>query len=152
MEFVPSPNFWQGRNGHKPIAIVIHMTEGAYAGALSWLTNRRSQVSAHYLVGKEGQVVQLVADENTAWHAGRVFEPTWKLLNPAVNPNYYTIGIEHENLAGEPMTTAQWQASTMLIMSLAKKHGIPIDEDHIIKHRSIFARKSCPGRGICLGS
>lgn len=152
MEFIPSPNFWQGRNGHKPIAIVIHMTEGAFAGALSWLTRKQSQVSAHYLIGRDGTVVQLVADENTAWHAGRVHEPTWKLLKAGVNPNYYTIGIEHENLAGEPMSPQQWEASTKLILELSKKWGIPLDEDHIVKHRSIFARKSCPGRGICLGS
>lgn len=150
MEFIPSPNFWKGRNGYTPIAIVIHQTEGAFAGAVSWLTNKTSQVSAHYVIAKDGTVVQLVADENTAWHAGRIYNPTWKLPIENVNPNYYTIGIEHEILGSEAMTIEQFEASTRLIAALAKKFNIPLDNKHIIKHKSIYAKKTC-GTNLCIG-
>lgn len=152
MEFIPSPNFWEGRRGQKPTAIVVHMTVGNFESALSWLTRKQSEVSAHYLISKAGRVVQLVDEKNAAWHAGRVDNPTWKLIRKDVNPNLYTIGIEHENEKGEPMTPAQWRASTALIAEIAERWAIPIDCDHIVKHRSIFSRKTCSGNGIPMGS
>lgn len=152
MEFVPSPNFWEGRRGQKPLAIVIHMTAGSFDGAKSWLTNKKSQVSAHYLIGKNGNIIMLVEEKNAAWHAGRVLNPTWRRIIPNINPNLYTIGIEHENINGEPMTPAQWRASTALIAEICERWNIQIDNDHIIKHKSIFGLKSCPGNGIPIGA
>nr|WP_072774986.1 N-acetylmuramoyl-L-alanine amidase [Desulfitobacterium chlororespirans] len=35
------------------------------------MQNPASQVSSHYLVLKDGRILQLVKDEDTAWHAGQ---------------------------------------------------------------------------------
>lgn len=145
IEWAGTPNFRQGRNGKKPIAIVNHITSGNYPGCLSWMQNPKAQASAHYLVTKQGQIFQLVKDEDTSWHAGAVNKPTWPLYN-GTNPNYYTIGIEHEGFDGN-LTDAQYQATLWLHRHLIQKWNIPVDRDHIIGHYRIDSvnRPNCPG-------
>jgi hypothetical protein len=128
-----SPNYSAGRNGKSIIAIVNHITAGLMPGTLSWLQNPSAQVSSHYLVTKTGEIYQLVADENTAWHAGIVNKPNWPLYD-GTNPNRYTIGIEHECLEGGELTEVQYQATLWLHRQLIVKWGIPVDRDHIIGH------------------
>lgn len=145
IEWVSSPNFWSGRQGRKPIAIVNHITAGLMPGCLSWLQNPQAQASAHYLVTKTGQIFQLVKDEDAAWHAGGVNKPSWPLYD-GNNPNLYTIGIEHES-KGEALTEAQYQATLWLHRQLMKKWSIPVDRDHVIGHYRIDSvnRPNCPG-------
>ena len=140
-----SPNQQKGRAGYKIEAIVIHITQGDYAGALSWLTNPQSQVSAHFLIGKDGHYEQLVACDNTAWHAGIVKNPSCKLLKPGVNPNLYTLGIENAGTIDTPPTAEQIFALADLVGDLCKRFSIPLDTDHIIPHHAIRSDKSCPG-------
>ena len=68
----------------KPVsAVVIHYTEGSYAGCISWFQNCDSEVSAHYVIRSfDGQVTQMVREHDKAWHAR--------------SANGYTIGVEHE--------------------------------------------------------
>ena len=64
-------------------AVVIHYTEGSYAGCISWFQNCDAQVSAHYVIrSHDGQVTQMVREKDKAWHAR--------------SANGYTIGVEHE--------------------------------------------------------
>lgn len=64
-------------------AVVIHYTEGSYAGCISWFQNCDAQVSAHYVIRSyDGQVTQMVREKDKAWHAR--------------SANGYTIGVEHE--------------------------------------------------------
>lgn len=128
-----SPNHYKGRKGKEIIAIVNHITAGLMTGCLSWLCNPNAKASAHYLVTRKGEIYQLVKDEDTAWHAGFVNKPNWALYDGS-NPNYYTLGIEHEVLAGDGLTEAQYQATLELHRMLIDKHNIPIDNNHIIGH------------------
>jgi N-acetyl-anhydromuramyl-L-alanine amidase AmpD len=151
-----SSNFQAGRpNGHRPRAIVIHIMDGSLVGTDSWFNDRASGVSAHYGIGKAGTVHQYVRETDTAFHAGTVVRPTWPLLKPGINPNYYTIGIEHEGFGG-PGTSwpkGMLEASVALVGDIARRWGIPLDADHIIPHRAIRATKPhCPGRGVDLGA
>lgn len=140
-----SPNFNVGRYGHKPIAIVVHIMDGSLVGTDNWFNTPSSQVSAHYGVGKGAEIHQYVLDENTAWHAGGVLRPSWQLVIPGLNPNLYTLGIEHEGHPGEAWPDVQKQASATLIRQLATKWSIPVDRNHIIGHYEIFAGKpNCP--------
>ncbi len=132
----PSPNFKPGRYGHRPIAIVNHITAGIMPGTLTWLQNSAAKASAHYLVTKKGQIYQMVKDEDTAYHAGIVNKPSWSLYKDT-NPNFYTLGIEHEALAGEALTEPQYQNTLWLHRQLIQKWGIPVDRDHIIGHYRI---------------
>ncbi len=141
-----SPNYTAGRKNKWIIAIVNHITAGLMPGTLSWLMNPAAMASAHYLVTKSGEIYQLVADENTAWHAGAVHNPSWSLYD-GTNPNRYTIGIEHECISGGELTEAQYQATLWLHQQLVQKYSISIDTDHIIGHYRIDSvnRPNDPG-------
>lgn len=69
--FVPSPNFGPRRRVSGPDILLLHYTgmESSDA-ALDWLTRPESSVSSHYMVDEAGKIVQMVAEENRAWHAG----------------------------------------------------------------------------------
>lgn len=139
-----SPNYWFGNKGR--IAIVDHITAGLMPGCLSWMCNSGSGASAHYLVTRDGEIYNLVDDLNSAWHAGVVKNPSWPLYD-GTNPNWYTLGIEHEGWPDEPLTEEQYQATLWLHRKLIEKWDIPIDEDHIIGHYRIDSinRANCPG-------
>ena len=77
----PSPNY-DSRGGKKISGIVLHNTVGRYAGSLSHLRNPKARVSAHILIGRNGEISRLVADEYAAWHA--------------VQMNKSTLGVELE--------------------------------------------------------
>ena len=81
-----SPNVNERRGGtadqpRHPDMLVLHYTglkpddEQAWrrspgACALAWMCNPAAEVSSHYLVEEDGQVIQLVAEDKRAWHAG----------------------------------------------------------------------------------
>jgi N-acetyl-anhydromuramyl-L-alanine amidase AmpD len=142
-----SPNFWAGRKGYRPEGVVIHIMDGTLVGTDSWFANPASQVSAHYGVGRTGEVHQYVKEEDTAWHAGRVDTPVWGLIKPNINPNLYTIGVEHEGKPDDVWTDAMKQASAALIREICQRWQIPIDRNHIVGHFEIFSKKpNCPAR------
>jgi N-acetylmuramoyl-L-alanine amidase len=149
VQWAPSPNYRSGRQGRSIIAIVNHITAGLMPGTLSWLSNPAAKASAHYLVTKSGVVYQLVKDEDTAWHAGIINKPDW-ILYDGSNPNYYTLGIEHEALAGEALSEAQYQATLGLHRQMINKHKILADRDHIIGHYRLDSinRRNDPGPGF----
>ena len=103
--------------------IVIHVTQGSYAGTISWFKNPSAQVSAHYVVrSSDGEVTQMVAEKDTAWHV--------RTENP------YTIGIEHEGFVDQPswFTDAMYRSSAALTRNIADRRGIPKDRAHIKGH------------------
>ena len=64
-------NYTQAHRGAPIIDfIVIHIAQGSYSGAINWFQNPRAKVSAHYVVGRRGSIVQCVHNEDIAWHAG----------------------------------------------------------------------------------
>lgn len=130
-----------------PEAIVIHIMAGSLAGTDSWFNDPRAKVSAHYGVGAGGLVHQYVRETDTAFHAGVVDQPSWSLLKPGVNPNFYTIGVEHEGTGDGPWPwpAAQLAASFSLVSDIARRWNIPLDAAHIIPHHLIRRSKPCPG-------
>ena len=100
--------------------IVYHYTAGAFAGSVAWLCDPRSQASAHFVISKAGEVVQLASLDDRTWHAGvstfrgrgMVNERTW--------------GIEIENFgptaAGwDPYTEEQLVAAVVLTRDLVAR-------------------------------
>jgi N-acetyl-anhydromuramyl-L-alanine amidase AmpD len=148
--WIGSPNRTKGRKGFRPEAVVVHIMEGTLAGTDSWFRNASSDVSAHYGVGLNGDVHQYVGESDTAWHAGRVWGSTWSGRRAGVNPNLYTIGIEHEGDADSDWPTIMRAASAALISDICNRWAIPIDRDHVVGHREIYARKTCPGHRVDL--
>ena len=108
--------------------IVIHSTEGSYAGTLSWFRNPAAQVSSHYVVrSSDGEITQMVREKDEAWHAG----------NGAVNAS--SIGIEHEAFRADCRwyTDAMYRSSAQLTAYLATKYVIPVDRKHVIGHAEV---------------
>lgn len=152
---IPSPNFNSGRKTFKPEAVVIHIMEGTLLGTDSWFKNPVSKASSHYGIGKNGEVHQYVKETDTAWHAGRVHTPSWQLIKPAgtgsfINPNLYTVGIEHEGNTETNWTDAMYKSSSEMINAICTKWNIPFDRKHIIGHHEIYSPKTCPGHKVDL--
>ncbi len=75
-----------------PIYLIMHYTAGpTLEGAVSWFLNPTAQASAHVVIGRDGQIVQMVPFNKMAWHAGK---SSWGLLE---SMNRYSIGIELVN-------------------------------------------------------
>ncbi|MFD7883973.1 N-acetylmuramoyl-L-alanine amidase [Streptomyces bauhiniae] len=106
--------------------VVIHVTQGSYAGTISWFQNPSAQVSAHYVVrSSDGQITQTVREKDTAWHAR--------------SGNASGIGIEHEGYIDNPswFTDAMYRSSAALTASLCARYGIPKDRAHIVGHSEV---------------
>ncbi len=138
-----TPNFTKGTN--IPKAVVIHIMAGSLVGTDSWFASATSHVSAHYGIGKTGEIHQYVKETDEAWHAGIVENPTWKLLDPKVSPNRMTVGIEHEGQANDIWTDEMKKASSELIRDVCTRWKIPLDRDHVVGHYEIKSSKpNCP--------
>ena len=123
---VLSPNFTQGRRTYRPEAVVIHVMDGTLKGTDSWFSSPLSQVSAHYGIGRNGEVHQYVEEIDTAWHAGRIHDPTWPLIKKTsdgmyINPNYYTIGVEHEGNEQSEWTDTMYATSAEMIRKICQR-------------------------------
>ena len=107
----PAPECnWEPRT-KEVSAVVIHYTEGSYAGCISWFKNCDAEVSAHYVIRSvDGQVTQMVREKDKAWHAR--------------SANGYTIGIEHEAYGNvwEFFTEAMYQSSANLVRSICSRY------------------------------
>jgi hypothetical protein len=145
-------NFMQGRPpGMRPEAIVLHRTGGTAEEIRVRFLDPTTAISAHYVVAKDGGVTQYVGEQDTAFHAGVVINPTWKRVKPNVNPNFYTIGIELEGAPDELISDEQLESCAALTAEVAARCEIPIDEDHLVLHSEIRASRSCPGAGFDRG-
>jgi N-acetyl-anhydromuramyl-L-alanine amidase AmpD len=107
--------------------IVIHVTEGGFHGSVYVLTGARSHASAHYVVGRDGRIMQLVHLSDIAWHAG----------NMAINRE--SVGIEHVGMTYDPegFTRPEYVASAKLAAWVARRSLMPIDREHIIGHSEV---------------
>lgn len=92
ISFQETPNVSGPFTSGLPDTIVIHYTAGSsLKSSASWLRNPQANASAHLVVGKSGEVIQLAPFNIKTWHAGR---STWKGRNGL---NQYSIGIEIDN-------------------------------------------------------
>lgn len=149
----PDSNFRKARPaGHRPEAIVVHIMDGSFSAGESVFLNAATQKSAHYGISTTGEIHQYVDEADTAFHAGIVVRPKWELLKPGVNPNFYTIGIEHAGLADDVWPDFQLASSAALIGQVVARWNIPVDELHIIPHHIIRNSKTCPGNWLDLAS
>jgi N-acetylmuramoyl-L-alanine amidase len=118
-KFIHSPNY-SSRNGVKIDMVVMHFTDGPTArGAIDRFLNQSEQVSAHYIIDRNGDIYQMVADDDKAWHAR------------AANPR--SIGIEHVAVENQMMSSEQEISSVALVGWLIATYSIPLS--NIVGHR-----------------
>ncbi|NSC25130.1 N-acetylmuramoyl-L-alanine amidase [Streptomyces albus subsp. chlorinus] len=120
--------------------VVVHVTQEYYDDTLAIFQNPAKAVSSHYVVRSvDGHVAQVVREKNVAWHAGN-----W-------NYNTRSVGIEHEGWIDDPdtwFTDAMYEASAALTADVCRRHGIPVDRQHIIGHNEVpGADHTDPGPG-----
>jgi N-acetylmuramoyl-L-alanine amidase len=153
VRWVGSTNKTKGRGGLKPQAVVIHIMDDDIGSVDRWFNtpkgpNNSMPVSAHYGVSRRGDIHQYVDEMDTAWHAGRVKDSVWPLLQaqPGVNPNRFTVGIEHEGTPDMPWPDEMYAASAMLVADISQRWSIPLDRLHVVGHGEIYSKKPyCPG-------
>lgn len=132
----PSPNFDQRR----PNFVILHQTSNDnVARALATLTDPERRVSAHYLIGRDGAVMQLVDESARAWHAG---ESWW---GGSTDLNSASIGIELDNTGDEAFAEPQIAALLTLLDELRQRYRIPAA--NYLAHGDVApTRKVDPGR------
>lgn len=135
VHWIASPNF----DLRRPQYVILHHTTNDTAlQALATLTSPERMVSAHYLVGRDGTVYQLVDERHRAWHAGASRWGSDEDLNSA------SIGIELDNDGHEPYPEAQVQALLALLADIKTRHEIP--RENFLGHGDVApGRKVDPG-------
>lgn len=127
-EWRASPN----HDARRARVIVLHHTEMESAqAALHTLQTRNSggPVSAHYLVGADGRLYQLVPESERAWHAGA---SRW---NGIGDLNSDSIGIEIDNDGASPFPDAQVDSVIALLEDITTRLRIP--RHQILAHADI---------------
>lgn len=135
--WVPSPN----HDIRRPVLIVLHYTnQHSVQESLDTLrtANSLGPVSAHYLVGANGHIYQLVSDQMRAWHGGSGRWGTITDINSA------SIGIELDNTGTTPFAQPQIDSLLRLLTDLTERLHIP--RTQIVGHQDFApTRKDDPG-------
>ena len=116
INWVASPNFDERRPN---LVIIHHTSDDAVDDALRTLTSPERKVSSHYLIGRDGSIIQLVDESARAWHAGQSW---WGGLTDI---NSASLGIELDNNGSEPFADAQIDALLTLLADIRQRYPIP---------------------------
>jgi len=107
-----------------------------------YLSLREMRVSSHFLIRRDGELLQFVGCDERAWHAG---PSLWRGRSGC---NDFSIGIELEGLEGLLFETAQYSALARLLVALATRYPVSAVAGH--EHVSV-GRKHDPGAGFDWG-
>jgi AmpD protein len=154
MKIVESPNHDERPPGTEVTLVLLHsisLPPGEYGGDAieRFFTNRLDpaahpyyqeihalRVSSHYLVRRDGQVVQFVDPARRAWHAG---VSSWRGRSRC---NDFSIGIELEGTDEDVFSAAQYSALAALVRGLQRR--FPLRD--VAAHSDVApGRKSDPG-------
>lgn len=130
---IPQSNYTVGRDGNSVDLIVDHWTVVMFEGAIRRFMDPASILSAHYVIGQDGRIAQLVSEDDTAYHAG----------NYAVNLR--SIGIEHEAGPAMPPSDALYGASSQLHREIADRHGLALAVGTTVLPHHAIVPTECPG-------
>nr|WP_297352496.1 1,6-anhydro-N-acetylmuramyl-L-alanine amidase AmpD [uncultured Caldimonas sp.] len=154
---VASPNFGSRPEGAQVDLVVVHsisLPPGQYGGGeieqlftntLAWDAHpyfqqiRGMEVSSHFVIRRDGELLQFVSCDDRAWHAGR------SCFQGRENCNDYSIGVELEGLEGEPFDERQYPVLAQLLQWIAQRYPIA----HVAGHEHVApGRKQDPGPGF----
>jgi N-acetylmuramoyl-L-alanine amidase len=140
---VASPNHGERIGTASPSMLILHYTgmpDGQ--GALERLSDEAAQVSCHYFVGEDGEIIQMVPEARRAWHAG---QSNWEGI---ADINSHSIGIEIVNPGHEwgsrDFPAVQMAAVRALCRDIISRRAIL--PQHVLGHSDIAPlRKTDPG-------
>ncbi len=159
-------NFSVGRSGQTVRAVVLHIAAGSLASVFPTFNDPQRQASAHFCVGKDGTIEQYVSINDTAFGNGlawdavnqqwlnarnKVVKPTWQDLLPKLNPNFYTVSIEHEGQSADTWTPEMYAANNRLLLWLAAQLNLTyVAHRTLIGHYEIdnVDKAQCPGPNV----
>lgn len=152
----PSPNFNAGRKGRQPQFIVIHITDGGphFDRCVKRFCDPNTKLSPHFVVGRAGELSQLVDTNNRAWHCSGWNTDSIGIEHVARTPgelkNWGTLSLETRmsllNSGEDPgllsaledpgmlLTDVQLSTSAHLVAWLCKQHGWAISRERIRGH------------------
>ena len=139
-----SPNFDLKKRKKTNIYFIIFHYTGMKneKEAINRLTSSKSKVSSHYFIKKNGEILNLVPDLYTAWHAGVSSWGNYRSLNK------YSIGIEISNPGHNFIYNKFKKKQIYSIYKLSKllQKKYKIKKNHILGHSDIAPeRKKDPG-------
>jgi len=123
------------------IAVIVHSTFNNSGGEMYDIDLvikqfSRYGVSAHYVIGRDGSIYNLVNEKNVSFHAGKS-----QLPNGQTNLNSCTIGIELMTSFDEAPTEQQIHSLTLLVNDIKKRYNI----EYVLRHSDIAPdRKTDP--------
>lgn len=140
MQKITTPN--KAPRTEKVRYIILHCTEMADdAEAIEWWCDPEKEISPHYFIQKDASLIQLVEEDEIAWHAG---VSRW---GDDVNLNGCSIGIEISNLgegSGDEYTGFQYEVLIQLLKEIIDRHAIA--PANVLAHSDIAPeRKQDPG-------
>ena len=154
IRFLPSPNCDERPAGAAVELLVVHnisLPPGEFGGdgIIDLFMNRldpsahpyygtiaQLRVSAHFLVRRDGELIQFVPCAKRAWHAG---ESAWRGRSRC---NDFSVGVELEGADDQPFADIQYAELAPLITALQRAYGAL----EIVGHSDIApARKTDPG-------
>lgn len=154
---VASPNFGPRPAGVAVDLVVLHsisLPPGEYGGdaierlftnRLDWDAHpyyaqiRGLQVSSHFVIRRDGELLQFVSCDERAWHAGRSH------FQGRDNCNDFSIGVELEGLEGDAFEPAQYERLVRLLNAIASHYPVR----HVAGHEHVApGRKIDPGPGF----
>jgi len=163
---IVADNFQPGRSGKQVKAVVLHVAAGPLSAVFPTFNNPARGASAHFCIGKKGEIEQYVSVNDTAfanglrWDAAQqkwicphnnVVNPSWQDLTPPDNPNLYTVSIEHEGMPEEKWTDAMYDANNRLLIWLAEQFNLTyVARRTLIGHHEIdpVDKPNCPGPNV----
>jgi hypothetical protein len=143
-----TPGNAHGRTGKtlKPEGVVIHYVGNPGSSAMA---NRNyfengsggNHVSAHYIVGLQGEIVLCVPENERAAHAGKSFGKQWDAMAKTNNSRFIGIEVCHPDATGKfsPVTYA---ALVELAADICKRHGFD-PRKQVLRHYDVTG-KDCP--------
>ena len=156
-QHTPSPNFGPRPANTSIDLVVLHsisLPPGQYGGpeiealftnTLDWDAHpyfqqiRGAEVSAHFVIRRDGALIQFVSCDDRAWHAGR------SSYQGRENCNDFSIGIELEGLEGHTFEAPQYETLSSLCAAIAQEYKL----HHIAGHEHVAPdRKQDPGAGF----
>lgn len=113
-----------------PKGIVLHHTGGGFDGAVAWLTNPASGVSAHVVIAKTGERKTLATDIQRTWHSGK------SAFGGYTDCNSHFLGVEFEGDTNkDPLTCEQIESLVEWALPRIEKYAIRLAM--ITDHRTV---------------
>lgn len=146
----PSPNIGEG-DQTEVRGLVVHIAAGWYEGTIAWQRNEDSNISSHFVVGRDGQIAQMVDTADAAW-TQRSGNGEWL----SVECEGF-IASDSKNPGGwERLSDKQIDAVARLLLKCHQVHGVPLQTTTSptgrgLGHHSMGAdwgHRECPGTPI----